>query len=48
MKEITANLTESAADVLRSVPPIVLFMSGVVSVLAYSGLRLLAMVQNAG
>ena len=46
MKEITANLTESAADVLRSVPPLVLFMGGTVAVLSWGGLQLLAMLQD--
>jgi len=48
MKNITYNAAEAARTVLTTVPPIVLFMGGVVTVLAYSGLQLLAMVQNAG
>jgi len=46
MKEITNNVTDAAREVLTSVPPIVLFMGAVVSVLSFAGLQLLEMLQN--
>ena len=47
MKNIINNGTEAALEIVRTVPPIVLFMGGVVSVLSFAGLQLLEMLQNA-
>ena len=47
MKDLTSSTADLARTVLESVPTIVLFMGGVVSVLAYSGLQLLEMLKNA-
>jgi hypothetical protein len=40
-------IQETAVTVLTTVPPIVLFMGGVASVLCFAGLRLLEMLQAA-
>tara|TARA_R110000796_G_scaffold41179_2_gene101949 strand:+ start:7822 stop:7974 length:153 start_codon:yes stop_codon:yes gene_type:complete len=48
MKAIINNTSDAAREVLLSVPPIVLFMGGVVGVLALGGMKLAAMLAASG
>tara|TARA_R110000737_G_scaffold47134_3_gene67025 strand:+ start:1739 stop:1882 length:144 start_codon:yes stop_codon:yes gene_type:complete len=47
MKELTNSAAYAAHTVLTSVPPIVLFLGGVVAVLSFGGMRLAAMLAAA-